>query len=201
MVIIQKRKCKIIPIASGKGGVGKTEMCSNLGILLGAMGYKTVIIDLDLGASNLHTALTMKNTHTGIGNYFSETSLKFDSLMVDTPYQNTKIIFGDALAAGTPNITHTQRAKLIAEIEKIKADYVLLDLGSGSANNVVDFFLMSNAGIIISTPHTTSIVNVYNLMKNAVFRFFLLVFADKSKVLSAIKKHIKERGASDYRKY
>jgi flagellar biosynthesis protein FlhG len=41
MVITQKRQTKIIPIAGGKGGVGKTELCANLGVRLGQLGYRS----------------------------------------------------------------------------------------------------------------------------------------------------------------
>ena len=144
MVVTQKRKSKIIPIASGKGGVGKTELCANLGVRLGQLGKKTVLIDLDMGGSNLHSALNMKNKNPGVGNYLSDKKLSFDSLIVETGYSNVSFIPGDVLVAGTPNLTYGQKNGLLKQIEKIDADYILLDLGSGASNNVVDFFLISN---------------------------------------------------------
>ncbi len=55
----------IIPIASGKGGVGKTIFTANLGIALANKGKTVIAIDLDLGSSNLHTCLGIKNRHPG----------------------------------------------------------------------------------------------------------------------------------------
>ncbi|MCK7483987.1 MAG: P-loop NTPase [Candidatus Moduliflexus flocculans] len=57
----------LIPIASGKGGVGKTVLAANLGVCLAALGRTVVLADLDLGGANLHTCLGVKNRNPGIG--------------------------------------------------------------------------------------------------------------------------------------
>ena len=48
---------RIIPVASGKGGVGKSLVAANLGVAFAQAGQRVVIADLDLGASNLHLFL------------------------------------------------------------------------------------------------------------------------------------------------
>ena len=57
---------QIIPIASGKGGVGKSLLSANLGIALGKAGKKVVLVDLDLGASNLHLVIGSHSPKAGI---------------------------------------------------------------------------------------------------------------------------------------
>jgi flagellar biosynthesis protein FlhG len=193
MVVTQKQRTKIIPIASGKGGVGKTELCANLGIRLGQLGKRAVLIDLDMGGSNLHSALNLKNKNPGIGNYLSDRKLSFDSLIVETGYDNVGFIPGDVLVAGTPNLTYAQKSGLVKQIEKIDADYVLLDLGSGASNNVVDFFLISNSGIVVSSPHVGAILNAYSLLKNATFRFVMRAFSGESSVSRFLRNQIRER--------
>ena len=44
---------KIIVVTSGKGGVGKTTSSAAIGTGLALKGYKTVIIDFDIGLRNL----------------------------------------------------------------------------------------------------------------------------------------------------
>ena len=44
---------KVIVITSGKGGVGKTTSSAAIGTGLALKGYKTVIIDFDIGLRNL----------------------------------------------------------------------------------------------------------------------------------------------------
>lgn len=193
MVITQKRKTRIIPVASGKGGVGKTEIGANLGIRLAQLGYRTVMIDLDLGGSNLHSVLGIKNKNPGLGNFLSDKSLKFEDLLVKTPFDNLSFVPGDVLVAGIPNLTYGQKNSIVKHIEEIEADYVLLDLGSGASNNVVDFFLISNSGLIVSSPHVNSVLNAYSFLKNAVFRFLMRAFSSESAVDKFLRKAIRER--------
>ena len=60
----------IIPIASGKGGVGKSFLAANLSIALAGLGKKVIAADLDFGGSNLHSCFGIDNTDPGIGDYF-----------------------------------------------------------------------------------------------------------------------------------
>jgi len=59
----------VIPVAAGKGGVGKTQIAANLAIALAQAGEKTIVVDLDLGGSNLHTHLGLPNRNPGLGDY------------------------------------------------------------------------------------------------------------------------------------
>ena len=58
---------QIIPVASGKGGVGKSLLSANLAIALGQSGKKVILADLDLGASNLHLVLGVQSPKQGLG--------------------------------------------------------------------------------------------------------------------------------------
>lgn len=193
MIINQTQLRKVVPVASGKGGVGKSILSANLGIMLAAYGRRTVLIDLDLGGSNLHTYLGLKNRQAGIGNYVSNKAIDFNELLADTPYTNLKFVAGDVLVAGTANLMHSQRRGLISRIEKIDADFIILDLGSGTGLNVIDFFLIANAGIIVSTPQTPAILNAYNFLKNAVFRQLQRNLTSPKKVVSYLKDVVKDR--------
>ncbi len=170
MIINQDARRKILPIASGKGGVGKSVLVANLGISLASFGQRTVLVDLDLGGSNLHTYLGMKNRNLGIGNFVSDKSVTFQDIRVRSPYPNLDFVPGDVLVTGTANLTHAQKRSVISNIERIDADYILLDLGSGSHFTTLDFFLMSNSGLLVTTPQAPAILNAYGFLKNVVFR-------------------------------
>ena len=193
MIINQNARRKILPVASGKGGVGKSVLVANLGISLASFGRRTVLIDLDLGGSNLHTYLGMKNRSQGIGNFISDRAVGFDDIRMRSPYPNLDFIPGDVLVTGAANLTHAQKRSLIRNIEKIDADYVLLDLGSGSHYNTLDFFLVSNSGILVTTPQPPSILNAYGFLKNAVFRLLQQSFSDHKAVTRLLTQTIKER--------
>ncbi len=167
---------RVIPIASGKGGVGKTLFAVNIAISLAEVGNRVVLVDLDLGASNAHTVLGLRSISVGIGNYFSDSSLKIDDLLLDTEYEGLKFIAGEGEIPGLANLKSSQKNKLISNLFKIDADYLILDLGAGSGVNTLDFCLMSSEPILICTPNLTSVLNSYMFLKSAVFRIMFLSF-------------------------
>lgn len=172
----------IIPIASGKGGVGKTILTANLGLTLSRMKKVTVIVDLDLGGSNLHTCLGIKNSYMGLGGYITNRQgNKLESYLVKTPYDRLFLIPGDSLIPGSTNVNHFTKVKLMKELKNIEADYVLLDLGAGTTNLTTDFFLMSHSNIIVTIPEITAILNAYSFLKNAIYRLLILSFPKFSK--------------------
>ncbi|HAK44662.1 MAG TPA: MinD/ParA family protein [Spirochaeta sp.] len=170
----------VIPIGSGKGGVGKTIFTANLGIMLARSGKKTVLIDLDLGGSNLHTCLGIKNRNSGISSLINKQENSIEDLIFETDIDNLFLIPGDTLNPGTGNLPFFTKKKIIKQINQIDADFVLLDLGAGSTYNTVDFFLLSPYGIIFTSPETTSVLNAYSFIKTAVFRMLFRSFKPKS---------------------
>lgn len=177
---------KILPVASGKGGVGKTFFVTNLSIMLAEKCKKVVAIDLDLGGSNLHTMLGIKNDLPGLGHFITNKVSSFSEIINKTEYDNLYFVPGDALFVGTANISFSKKKRILSEISKIDADWVILDLASGSSNNILDFFLISNCGVLITTPEITAVLNLYSFLKNAFYRYILQGFTKKDSIKEKI---------------
>jgi flagellar biosynthesis protein FlhG len=66
----------------------------------------------------------------------------------------------------------------------------LLDLGSGTSLNVIDFFSISETGIIISSPEITSILNTYGFIKRIMYKKMerYCRLKEKEKLLEIIKR-------------
>jgi flagellar biosynthesis protein FlhG len=173
---------KIIPVASGKGGVGKSFFVANLSIILSEMNQKVISADLDLGGSNLHTLLGIKNDIIGLGHYINGKVDSFSEIIHETEYPNLSFIPGDGLFLGTANLPYFRKRKIISELSKLDADWVILDLGSGSTANTIDFFLISNCGILVTTPEITAVLNLYTFLKNSFFRYIIQNFKKKDPV-------------------
>ncbi len=159
-----------IPIASGKGGVGKSVFAVNLAIALAEQGKSTVLVDLDLGGANLHTLLGIKNKHPGIGNLIYKKEPNLEALLVETGVPKLFFIPGDALLPGTANLEFFTKQKIIKGLGALVADYVVLDLGAGSSYNTVDFFLTASEGIVVTVPEVTAVLNAYSFLKTTLFR-------------------------------
>lgn len=163
-------KPTIIPIASGKGGVGKSIFAANLAIALAQTGHSTVVADLDLGGSNLYTCLGMPNKYPGIGDYLRSGTIEFSNLIVQTPIPNLKFVPGDGRTPFMANISYEQRLRLIQEIKKISAKYIILDLGAGTMFNTLNFYGLAYRGMMITTFETPSIMNFIMFLRNFMFR-------------------------------
>jgi flagellar biosynthesis protein FlhG len=161
---------EIYPIGGGKGGVGKSFITASLGALLAKWGKKVVLIDLDLGASNLHTLLGMKSPEIGLNSFLNKTVKNLESAAVPTMIPNLFLISSFHCYMEIANLFYAQKLKIIDSIRKLPFDYILLDLGPGTNFNTLDFFLTSNEGILICTPEPTSIENSFRFIKTVYFR-------------------------------
>ena len=161
---------EIYPIGGGKGGVGKSFITASLGALIAKWGKKVVLIDLDLGASNLHTLLGMKSPKIGLNSFLNKTVKNLESAAVPTMIPNLFLISSFHCYMEIANLFYAQKLKIIDSIKKLPFDYILLDLGPGTNFNTLDFFLTSKKGILICTPEPTSIENSFRFIKTVYFR-------------------------------
>ncbi len=183
----------ILPVAGGKGGVGKSIYSLNIAITLAKQCKKVILVDLDLGGSNLHTLLGLKNNQAGLGTYIARQEMDFNNLLQATGIPGLQFIAGDCLFPGTANMDFYSKKKILCNLEKLDADYVILDLGAGSSYNVVDFFLTSYRGMIVVTPELTSVLNAYSFLKSTVFRFLYRQFPAKSPERQVLQNSILKR--------
>src|SRR5208283_4729811 len=128
----------ILPIGSGKGGVGKSLLATNLAVALAETGRKVALADLDLGASNAHTMLGIRTVNRGIGTFLSLPRMKFEEVVLPTEYEGLSFIPGDADIPGIANLKSGQRTRLARCLEALEADYLVLDLGPGAGANTLD---------------------------------------------------------------
>lgn len=159
----------IIPIASGKGGVGKSLLSANLAIALGQAGKRVLLADLDLGASNLHLVIGQQARGPSLGSFLTGGG-SFEAVIAPTTWENVSFVAGDAEIPGLTTLKAAQKTLLTKSLLKSGFDYLILDLGAGTHPGILDFFLLSPRGIVITAPTVTATLNAYLFLKNAVFR-------------------------------
>jgi flagellar biosynthesis protein FlhG len=161
----------IIPIAGGKGGVGKTFVTANLAVALAQAGHSVIAVDLDLGNSNLHSLFGLENRNAGVGEYLRGTvKCAPTDLIVETQVPNLGFIPGDGRMPFMANITYIQKLALLRLLKALPAEYVLVDLSAGTAYNTLDLFLASKSGIIVTTPEHPALMSMLVFVKNLVLR-------------------------------
>lgn len=161
---------QIWPIGGGKGGTGKSFITGSLGILLAREGYQTLLVDLDLGAANLHTTVSAPSGEKSLSDFINKRVKSLSETIVSTPTPNLSLISGAMNNLDIANLAHEQKMKVLRDIAKLPFDYILLDLGAGTAFNTIDFFLISNTGIFVTMPEPTATENIYRLIRSVYFR-------------------------------
>lgn len=160
----------IYSIGGGKGGSGKSFIATSLGVLLAKQGKKVVLVDLDLGASNLHTLLGQKIPQKGLDAFIDKETRSLEDLALPTTIPSLYLISSTKCSLEIANLFYAQKVKLINAIKNLPFDYILLDLGPGTHYNTLDFFLIAPEGLFVATPEPTAIENTFIFIKSVYLR-------------------------------
>ena len=161
---------RIWAIGGGKGGVGKSLVSANLSICLALLGYKVIVVDLDLGGANIHTCLGVPIPKKTLSDYLTKKVRQIQELVTPTPIENLSLISGAQDNVGIANLKHMQKTKILTRLRELEADFIVLDLGAGTTFNTLDFFISADQGILVSLPEPTSIENTYRFIKSIYHR-------------------------------
>lgn len=190
-VAVGRKPTQLLAFGGGKGGTGKTSVASAIAISLASLESSVVLIDGDLGGANAHTCLGMTQHDTNLGRFFSATKAELSDLMVPTPIANLQLISGAGGVLGLANPKYSQKLKFINRIRKLRADYVVMDLGAGTTYDTLDLFLAADCGILVSSPDPFSLQNGFNFIKACVYRMLSRRFRNDeevSAILDAVHK-------------
>ena len=184
----------IWPVAGGKGGTGKSTLAANLGVGLSLLGYKVILVDGDLGGADLHLFFDQISPPRSLSSFLTKEVPSLNDVLLPTPNENLRIICGGSELVGMANLSHMAKKKLIRHIRSLDADYVLVDLGAGSAYNTLDFFTLSHDGIIVCTPEPHARVDAYGFIKNTVYRKLRRHIGKNEEVVESINSFARQAG-------
>jgi flagellar biosynthesis protein FlhG len=173
-------RSRIIAVGGAKGGIGKSIFTANLGMILSSLGFRTAMVDLDLGGSNLHIYLGLNRIPEITINDFLNRKVSSLSDAVVRFRHGPMLIAGDSGELGAANIPFQTKMRLIENVREIHADYVLLDLGGGTDFNTLDFFLASDLGIVLTTLDQPAYLEAYAFIKTALHRKLNRLFGAES---------------------
>lgn len=177
---------KVMAIASGKGGVGKTIVTASLGVGLAALGKEVILVDADFGGANLHTCMGFLEPKYTFFDYYTMERENLEDIVLDSPISNLKLISGACGTLGIANPKYSQKQKLIRDLRNLRADYVILDLGAGTSLTVIDYFLAVDLGILLTTPEPMAIQEAFDFLKLCVLRKLQQTFRNEPDVLSLL---------------
>jgi len=182
-------------IGGGKGGVGKSFLTASMGVVLAEMGNSVIVVDADLGSANLHIFLGIKSpSHTLLD--ILENRATAEEVLLPTSQPGLRLLSCAADILGMANPASSEKERIIKFISSLDADYILVDLGAGTSYNVLDFFNMSDEGIIVASPDPASIQNAYAFIKSAIYRRVQRKFGSSEVVASALRQFRESVGSA-----
>lgn len=161
---------RVIGIGGGKGGIGKSLIAVNLAAELASRDERVVLIDADLGGSNLHTCLGINQPKLTLSDFLEYRAEGIEDVLTPTGIPNLSLVSGAMNHLDAANPKHAEKMRLLRHIQELRVDRVILDLGAGTHLNVLDFFLVSDHGVLVLVPEPTSVENGYRFVKAAFWR-------------------------------
>jgi len=159
----------VIAFSSGKGGVGKTNISTNLGLSLVARNLNVCLFDADTGLANINILMGISPSYTIEHVLNGEKSI--EDIIVTLPSGISVVPAASGIKECT-NLNEKQNSLLIQSLQSLekKFDYLLIDTAAGIDNNVIDFVASAQYRVIIITSEPTSLTDSFALLKMLVMR-------------------------------
>lgn len=155
---------KIVGIASGKGGVGKTTLAVNLACSLAASGQKVLLLDADMGLANSQILLGV-GTPRNIGHVIAGENTLADILVDAGP--NLQLVPGASGAKRLGSLRETEVHAIINSFSSLETpvDYLIVDIAAGISQTVLAFLKACQYQVIVIRDEPASVADAYGIIK------------------------------------
>lgn len=158
-----EKKTRIIAVASGKGGVGKTNLSINMALAYARLGKKVIVLDADLGLANVNVILGVIPKYNLYHVIKKQKTIK--DIILDTEY-GIQIVAGASGFSRIANLSDDERNNFIQEMSELStADIIIIDTSAGVSQNVLAFVEAADEAVIVTTPEPTAITDAYGIIK------------------------------------
>jgi flagellar biosynthesis protein FlhG len=173
-----ERRCPVVSITSGKGGVGKTSTCVNLAIALAELKLRATLLDADLGLANADVlcGLTPTTRLDAVVQQAKPDPLVYGhnpaprrnlaQIAIDAP-GGFRLVPGAVGISRMANLPVAQRDIILRGLSdlEVESDVVLVDTGAGLSDSVTTFAAAADLTLVVATPEPTSIADAYAMIK------------------------------------
>lgn len=158
------RPVKVIAVASGKGGVGKTNVTVNLGVALALAGKQVLLLDADLGLANIDVMLGLHPQYNL--QHVLDGSKTLQDIIVEGP-SGLKIIPAASGVQKMAELSPAEHAGMIQAFSELDQhiDILMIDSAAGIADSVISFSRAAQEIIVVVCDEPASITDAYALIK------------------------------------
>lgn len=195
----QQNPPKVIAVAGGKGGVGKSVVAANLAVHLAGQGRRVVLADLDPAGSTLHLYLGETSLSGVINDYLTEDSPYLEDLLAPSRYgpwllggENSRV-FAPSQNGRAPHL------KLWRALKEAPADFLVLDLGSHACPQTLDFFALADKKLLLTTCEPAAYLKAYLFLKAGLYRHLHRHTQKAGGLREILPEFIPEAGANAFR--
>lgn len=160
------RRARTIAIASGKGGVGKSNLAVNLAVALAQSGARVALLDADLGLANADLLCGLP-VGPNLAHLLDGHATLAD--IARAPIPNFTLVPGCSGIASHADLDAPRRRRLAGALDEIERshDAVLLDCGAGIGPSVMWLMAEADRTLVVTTPEPTAVADAYALIKSA----------------------------------
>lgn len=155
---------RTVSITSGKGGVGKSSIVSNLAVQLGREGKRTLILDGDMGMANMDIMFGVRPKQNIYDVLKGEAEMK--DILIDVA-QNVTLIPGGSGLFELQALSVYEKQLLLDKVSTLGSDYdfMLIDTAPGIDDNVLYLNAAAQEICVVVTPDPASVADSYALIK------------------------------------
>lgn len=155
---------RVIAVASGKGGVGKTNVSVNLGVSLSKLGNRVLLMDADMGLANVDIMLGLQTKYNL--SHVLDGAKTLHEVIVEGP-GGLKIIPAASGVRRMAQLNAMENAGIINAFSELSGDIdiLIVDTAAGIADSVVSFCRAAQEVVVVVTDEPASITDAYALVK------------------------------------
>ena len=157
-------RVRSLAVTSGKGGVGKTSVATNLALAFAGRGKKVLLVDGDLALANVDLLFGVV-PHLTLGDVVNG-SATLEEILIETR-DGVRILPAGSGVAELADLDDFRRERLFRELASIEdgCDLLILDTGSGIGRQAMSLARAADQIIVVTTPEPTAFSDAYATLK------------------------------------